>query len=98
MNDLMEMKELLVILIKEVRQMALDFSKLDAQVTAAVSLLNQLAAQIAAIPPSQDPVTQAHIDGLTSTLATAVAADTPTGPTGGNGSPAPTGTTGPTGG
>ncbi len=67
----------LELLLQKVNAMALDFSKLDATTAQAVTLLNQLAAQIAAIPPSNDPTTQAHIDQLNQTLSAAVTADTP---------------------
>ncbi len=51
------------------------------------TLLTQLTAMIAAIPPSTDPTTQAALDALTTTLqgnnsalAAAVAANTPAAP------------------
>jgi len=53
-----------------------------------LQLLANLAAQVAAIPASTDPVTQAALDALTTTLATndtqiaaAVTANTPAPPT-----------------
>ena len=76
-------------LIAKERKLMVDFTRLDASVTNSVALLNKLSAQIAAIPASTDPTTQAHIDGLTKTLDDAVAADTLP--------PAPTGVTGPAG-
>lgn len=102
MNDIERMYVLQCKILEEVRKMAVDFSKLDVAVARAVALLNQLAAQVAAIPPSTDPVTQSHIDSLNATLTAAVTADTPaspTGPTGAATGPSgPSGTTGPTGG
>jgi small-conductance mechanosensitive channel len=56
-------------------QMAIDVSALTAEVTrnsdvtaSVVQLVNNLAAQIAAIPASTDPVTQAALDALKATL------------------------------
>ena len=77
--------------LKQENKMAIDLTSLTAEVansttvTASVKqLIENLAAQIAAIPPSTDPVTQAALDALTSTLATndaaiaaAVLANTP---------------------
>lgn len=63
------------LLAKEAK-MAIDISKLTSEVAAnttvtasVVTLVNNLAAQIAAIPPSNDPTTQAALDALTATLA-----------------------------
>ena len=75
--------------------MAIDLTALTAQVannttvtSSVVTLVNNLAAQIAAIPTSTDPVTQAALDQLTATLtsndtaiASAVTANTPAAPT-----------------
>jgi len=74
-------------------QMAVDVSALTAEVTrnssvtaSVVQLVNNLAAQIAAIPASNDPVTQAALDALKATLtsnddaiAASVTANTPAG-------------------
>ena len=56
--------------------MAVDLSSLTAEVTrnsdvtaSVVQLVNNLAAQLAAIPASSDPVTQSAIDGLKALLA-----------------------------
>lgn len=71
--------------------MAIDLTKLTAEVTANTTvtssvetLITNLAAQIAAIPTSTDPVTQAALDALVATLnandtslANAVTANTP---------------------
>ena len=71
--------------------MAIDLTKLTAEVAAnttvtgsVVTLINNLSAQIKNIPPSNDPVTQAALDGLVSTLsqndttiASAVTSNTP---------------------
>ncbi len=73
------------------RQMAIDLTAVTAEVAnnssvtaSVVQLLNNLTAIIKAIPPSSDPVTQAALDQLTSTLASndtavagAVVANTP---------------------
>jgi len=81
-------------LIKQEKQMAIDLTKITAEVAnnttveaSVLALLTQLAAIIKAIPPSSDPVTQAALDQLTSTLsandtalAAAVVANTPTTP------------------
>ena len=55
--------------------MAIDLTALTAEVTrntdveaSIVQLVNNLAAQIAAIPPSTDPATQAALDALKTTL------------------------------
>ena len=55
--------------------MAVDLAGLTAEVArnttveqSVVALVNALAAQIAAFPPSTDPATQAALDGLKSTL------------------------------
>ena len=82
------------LIITQEKTMAIDLSKLQAEVTAnttveqsVVALLGQLSAIIAAIPPSNDPVTQAALDQLTSTLSAndtalsaAVTANTPAAP------------------
>jgi hypothetical protein len=74
--------------------MAIDLTKLTAEVAANTSvttsveaLVTSLAAQIAAIPPSNDPATQAALDALVQTLnandtglAAAVTANTPVTP------------------
>ncbi len=71
--------------------MAIDLTSLTAEVArntsveqSVVTLVNNLAAQIAAIPASTDPVTQAALDALKTTLsqnddaiAAAVTANTP---------------------
>lgn len=71
--------------------MAISLSDITAEVErntsvtqSVVTLVNNLAAQIAAIPPSTDPVTQAALDALKTTLTTnddqiaaAVTANTP---------------------
>ena len=72
-------------------QMAVNIDALTAEVAnnstvtgSVVTLLQKLAAEIAAIPPSTDPTTQAALDALTATLtsndatiAAAVTANTP---------------------
>jgi hypothetical protein len=89
-NQLVILNKLNVIIGKE-NTMAVDLSALTAEVArnttveqSVVTLVNNLAAQIAAIPPSTDPVTQAALDALNATLtqnddaiASAVAANTP---------------------
>jgi hypothetical protein len=62
-------------LITQEAKMAIDLTAITAEVannttvTASVEqLVTNLVAQIAAIPPSTDPVTQAALDALTSTL------------------------------
>lgn len=57
--------------------MAIDYTALTAEVAnnttvtnSVIQLIANMAAAIAAIPPSTDPVTQAALDALTSTLAT----------------------------
>ena len=86
------------LIITQEKTMAIDLSKLQAEVTAnttveqsVVALLGQLSAIIAAIPPSNDPVTQAALDQLTSTLSAndtalsaAVTANTPAAPASGS--------------
>ena len=76
--------------IKQESAMAIDVTALTAEVArnttveqSVVTLVNNLAAQIAAIPASSDPVTQAALDSLKTTLsqnddaiAAAVAANT----------------------
>lgn len=59
------------------RHMAIDLASITAEVAknttvtaSVVTLVNNLAAQIAAIPASTDPVTQAALDALTATLGT----------------------------
>ncbi len=75
-------------------QMAIDLTAVTAEVAnntsvtnSVVQLLNNLTAIIKAIPPSNDPVTQAALDQLTATLTTndkaaadAVVANTPAAP------------------
>ena len=82
-------------LIKQEKNLAIDLTKLTAEVannttveTSVVALLGQLTALINAIPPSTDPTTQAALDALTATLtandgaiASAVTANTPAAPT-----------------
>jgi hypothetical protein len=84
----------LIELTKTEIKMAIDLTKLTAEVTnnttveaSVVALLQQLTAIIKAIPPSTDPTTQAALDQLTATLATndqalaaAVTANTPAPP------------------
>ena len=74
--------------------MAVNLSSITAEVAnntsvtqSVVTLIQNLAAQIAAIPPSNDPTTQAALDQLTATLtandsaiAAAVTANTPATP------------------
>ena len=81
-------------LISQEKEMAIDLTKLTAEVannttveTSVVALLGQLTAIIKAIPPSTDPTTQAALDQLTATLTTndstiaaAVTANTPAAP------------------
>ena len=62
-------------LLKQENKMAVDLTSLTAEVTrnsdvtaSIVQLVNNLAAQIAAIPPSSDPATQAAMDQLKTTL------------------------------
>lgn len=62
-------------LIKQEKQMAIDLTAITAEVAnntsvtqSVVTLVQNLAAQIAAIPPSNDPTTQAALDQLTQTL------------------------------
>ena len=62
-------------LLKQENAMAIDLTKLTAEVAAnttvtgsVVTLINNLAAQIKNIPPSNDPVTQAALDSLVTTL------------------------------
>ena len=62
-------------LLKQENKMAVDLTSLTAEVTrnsdvtaSIVQLVNNLAAQIAAIPPSSDPATQAALDQLKTTL------------------------------
>ncbi len=78
-------------LLKQENQLAIDLTSITAEVTnntsvtnSVVTLLGNLTALIKAIPPSNDPVTQAALDQLTATLtandttvATAVTANTP---------------------
>ena len=75
-------------------KMAISLAAITAEVTnntnvtaSVVTLVQNLAAQIAAIPQSSDPTTQAALDALTATLtnndtaiATAVTANTPAAP------------------
>ena len=74
--------------------MAVDLTAITAEVAnnssvtgSVLTLVQNLVAQIAAIPPSTDPVTQAALDALTATLsgndgsiAAAVEANTPAAP------------------
>jgi hypothetical protein len=67
-------QKLNLLLTKE-SDMAIDLSALTAEVTrnsdvtaSVVQLINNLAAQLAAIPASTDPVTQAALDNLKATL------------------------------
>ena len=62
-------------LLKQENKMAVDLTALKAEVTrnkdvgdSVVALLKHLTDLIAAIPPSTDPVTQAALDDLTTTL------------------------------
>ena len=101
-----KLDRLLALFKQETKIMAIDISALTAEVAnntavdgSIVQLVQNLAAQIAAIPPSTDPQTQAALDALTATLknndasiAAAVVANTPAAPSGGA-----TGATGPTG-
>ena len=101
-----KLDRLLALFKQETKIMAVDISALTAEVAnntavdgSIVQLVQNLAAQIAAIPPSTDPQTQAALDALTATLknndasiAAAVVANTPAAPSGGA-----TGATGPTG-
>lgn len=78
-------------IIKQEASMALDLTSITAEVQrntsvtqSVVQLVQNLAAQIAAIPPSTDPQTQAALDALRTTLtqnddaiAAAVTANTP---------------------
>lgn len=89
-NQHIIIKMLRSVLTKE-KQMAVDITKLTAEVAnnttvtgSVVTLIQKLAAEIAAIPPSTDPTTQAALDALTATLtqndatiASAVTANTP---------------------
>ena len=81
-------------LLNQEKTMAIDLTKITAEVAnntavdaSIEQLVQNLAAQIAAIPVSTDPVTQAALDQLTSTLTTndaaiaaAVTANTPAAP------------------
>ena len=81
-------------ILKQEKAMAIDLTAITAEVakntdvtSSVVKLLANLTALIKAIPPSNDPVTQAALDQLTSTLsandtaaAAAVVANTPAGP------------------
>ncbi len=85
---------IIAMLQKQETTMAIDLTKLTTEVAAntsvtksVVTLVNNLAAQIAAIPPSNDPTTQAALDALVQTLnnndttiASAVTANTPAAP------------------
>jgi hypothetical protein len=89
-NQLVMIGMLKQILSKE-NAMAVDLTAMTAEITknttivgSVQALLTQLTALIAAIPPSNDPVTQAALDALTATLTTndsaisaAVVANTP---------------------
>ena len=88
---------------QDIAKMAIDLTALTAEVAnntsvdaSVLALVKNLAAQIAAIPPSTDPTTQAALNGLVTTLqgndaaiAAAVTANTPAAPA--------TGSTGATG-
>jgi hypothetical protein len=92
-NQLLILNKLRVVLEKE-NTMAIDLTSLTAEVAnnttvtqSVVTLVNNLAALVAAIPPSSDPVTQAALDALKATLASndtaiaaAVTANTPVPP------------------
>ena len=98
LNAVLRNQGTIITLLNEVLQMenkmAIDLTAMTAEVanntsvTASVEqLVTNLVAQIAAIPPSSDPVTQAALDALTATLsgndtsiAAAVAANTPAAP------------------
>jgi uncharacterized membrane protein len=86
------------IIINQERTMAVDFTKIQAEVTnnttveqSVVALLAQLTAIIKAIPPSNDAATQASLDQLTAALtandtalSAAVTANTPAAPASGS--------------
>lgn len=92
-NQRVILRMLQTLLAKE-NKMAINLDALTAEVTnntnvtqSIVKLVQNLAAQIAAIPPSNDPQTQAALDALTATLtsndgaiAAAVTANTPAAP------------------
>ena len=79
---------------KQESKMAISLTAITAEVAndtsvtnSVLTLVSNLVAQIAAIPPSNDPVTQAALDALTATLAgndtsiaAAVTANTPAAP------------------
>ena len=85
------MMDMLRQILKQENTMAIDLTKLTAEIAhntsvtgSVVQLLANLTAIIKSIPPSNDPVTQAALDQLTSTLGTnddaaaaAVVANTP---------------------
>ena len=91
-----KLDRLLVLFQQENREMAIDLTALTAEVanntqvdTSIVQLVQNLAAQIAAIPPSSDPTTQAALTALVATLqsndaaiAAAVTKNTPAAPAG----------------
>lgn len=91
----MLMMNMLSKLTNQENQMAVDLSKMTTEVQnnstvegSVLALVKTLVAEIAAIPPSNDPVTQAALDALTGTLAAndtalaaAVTANTPVPPT-----------------
>jgi hypothetical protein len=86
-----KLDRLLILFKQETRKMSTDLTALTAEVAnntavdaSIVQLVQNLAAQIAAIPPSTDPATQAALDALVATLKTndagiaaAVTANTP---------------------
>ena len=98
LNAVLRNQSTMLALLSEILQkenkMAIDLTAMTAEVanntsvTASVEqLVTNLVAQIAAIPPSSDPVTQAALDALTATLsgndtsiAAAVVANTPAAP------------------
>jgi small-conductance mechanosensitive channel len=90
MNKLIQLPILIDSIERKVIQMSVDLSKLTQDVAAmqtvtqsALTLIQGIAAQLAAIPPSTDPATQAALDQLstelesnTKALSDAVAANT----------------------
>lgn len=106
-----ELVDAVIHLKREIERMSLNLANLQAEVAkntsisgSIVALVNNIAAQLKAIPPSTDPTTQAAIDAAVATLqandaaiAAAVTANTPASPTGPSGTSGPSGTTGVTG-
>jgi hypothetical protein len=100
-----KLDQLLTLSQQETSKMAIDLTALTAEVAnntsvdaSIVQLVQNLAAQIAAIPPSTDPTTQAALDALTATLKTndggiaaAVVKNTPAAPPSAAGASGPTG-------